>query len=233
MKKWEELPRFMQCEEVRGYYDILAKKKFSLKMKRLFDIVAGVVVLIVTAIPMLVISIKIAKESPGGVFYRQERVTTYGKKFRIHKFRTMIENADQIGSAVTVSGDSRITPTGAFLRKYRLDELPQIFDVLVGNMSFVGTRPEATKFVKQYTKEMRATLLLPAGITSEASIKYKDEAELLDIADDIDKVYVEQILPGKMKYNLESIRKFSVGREIETMIKTVLVVVGIEFPDKG
>lgn len=145
----------------------------------------------------------------------------------------MIENADQIGSAVTVSGDSRITPTGAFLRKYRLDELPQIFDVLVGNMSFVGTRPEATKFVKQYTKEMRATLLLPAGITSEASIKYKDEAELLDVADDIDKVYVEQILPGKMKYNLESIRKFSVGREIETMIKTVLVVVGIEFPDKG
>lgn len=224
MRKWEELPKSMQYEEVREYYDILSKKKLSLKMKRLFDIVAGTGVLIVTAIPMLVISIKIGKESPGGVFYRQERITTYGKKFRIHKFRTMVANADQIGSTVTVSGDSRITSTGAFLRKYRLDELPQVFDVLAGNMSFVGTRPEATKYVKKYTKEMRATLLLPAGITSEASIKYKDEAELLDTADDVDKVYVEQVLPEKMKYNLESIRRFSFWREIGTMVKTVLAV---------
>ena len=138
LRKWEELPRFMQCEEVRKYYDILAKKKLSLKLKRVFDFVAGGSVLIIIAIPMAIISIKIATESPGGVFYRQERITTYGKKFRIHKFRTMVANADQIGSTVTVSGDSRITPTGAFLRKYRLDELPQVFDVLSGNMSFVG-----------------------------------------------------------------------------------------------
>ena len=224
LRKWEDLPRFMQCEEVKEYYDILAKKKLSLKLKRAFDIVAGAGILIVTAIPMLIISIKIATESAGGVLYRQERITRYGKKFRIHKFRTMVANADKIGSAVTISGDSRITPTGAFLRKYRLDELPQVFDVLAGNMSFVGTRPEATKYVKKYTKEMRATLLMPAGITSEASIRYKDEAELLDAADDVDKVYVEKVLPEKMKYNLESIRKFSLWRELMTMIKTVLVI---------
>ena len=232
MRKWEELPKFMQYEEVREYYDILSKKKLSLKMKRLFDIVVGTGVLIVTAVPMLIISIKIAMESPGGVFYRQERITAYGKKFRIHKFRTMVANADQIGSAVTVSGDTRITQTGKFLRKYRLDELPQIFDVLSGDMSFVGTRPEATKYVKKYTKEMRATLLLPAGITSEASIRYKDEAELLDAADDVDRVYVKQVLPEKMKYNLDSIRKFSFWREIGTMIKTVLAVFGMDFPEK-
>lgn len=225
LRKWEDLPRFMQCEEVKEYYDILAKKKLSLKLKRAFDIVAGAGILIVTAIPMLIISIKIATESAGGVLYRQERITRYGKKFRIHKFRTMVANADKIGSAVTISGDSRITPTGAFLRKYRLDELPQVFDVLAGNMSFVGTRPEATKYVKKYTKEMRATLLMPAGITSEASIRYKDEAELLDAADDVDKVYVEKVLPEKMKYNLESIRKFSLWRELMTMIKTVLAVI--------
>ena len=229
MRKWEDLPKFMQCEEVREYYDILAKKKFSLRLKRIFDVVAATIVLIITAIPMLIISIKIATESKGGVFYRQERVTAYGKKFRIHKFRTMVANADQIGSAVTVSGDSRVTPTGAFLRKYRLDELPQVFDVLNGDMSFVGTRPEVPKYVKKYTREMRATLLLPAGITSEASIRYKDEAELLDAAEDVDQVYVKKVLPGKMKYNLESIRKFSFVGELATMVRTVLAVLGKDY----
>lgn len=229
MKKWEELPKFMQCDEVKEYYDILSKKKLSLRLKRDFDIVAATCILIITAIPMIIIAIRIATESKGGVFYRQERVTTYGKKFKIHKFRTMVANADQIGSAVTVSGDNRITPTGAFLRKYRLDELPQVFDVLSGNMSFVGTRPEVTKYVKKYTKEMRATLLLPAGITSEASIRYKDEAELLDAADDVDKVYIEQVLPGKMKYNLESIRRFSFFGEIATMFRTVFAVLGKDY----
>lgn len=229
MKKWEELPKFMQCDEVKEYYDILSKKKLSLRLKRAFDIVAATCILIITAIPMIIIAIRIATESKGGVFYRQERVTTYGKKFKIHKFRTMVANADQIGSAVTVSGDNRITPTGAFLRKYRLDELPQVFDVLSGNMSFVGTRPEVTKYVKKYTKEMRATLLLPAGITSEASIRYKDEAELLDAAEDVDRVYVEEVLPGKMKYNLQSIKKFSFLGEIVTMFRTVFAVLGKEY----
>lgn len=229
MRKWEDLPEFMKCAEVKEYYDILSKKKISLVLKRAFDIVAGVGVLAVTAIPMLVIGIKIATESKGGVFYRQERVTTYGKKFKIHKFRTMVANADQIGSAVTVSGDSRITPTGAFLRKYRLDELPQVFDILSGNMSFVGTRPEVVKYVKKYKPEYLATLLLPAGITSEASIRYKDEAELLNVATDVDKVYVNDVLPGKMRYNLESIKKFGFWREILTMFRTVFAVLGKEY----
>lgn len=224
MRKWEDLPEFMKCDEVKEYYNILSRKKVSLILKRGFDLVAGVGVLVVTAIPMLVIGIKIATESEGGIFYRQERVTTYGKKFKIHKFRTMVANADKIGSAVTVSGDNRITPTGAFLRKYRLDELPQVFDILSGNMSFVGTRPEVVKYVKKYKPEYFATLLLPAGITSEASIKYKDEAELLDAAEDVDEVYITKVLPEKMKYNLSSIRKFSFLGEIATMIKTVFAV---------
>ena len=215
LRNWDDLPRFMQCEEVREYYDILVKKKLSLKLKRAFDVVAGVCVLIVTVIPMLIIAIKVAVESPGGVFYRQERITTYGKKFRIHKFRTMVANADKIGSTVTVSGDSRITPTGAFLRKYRLDELPQVFDVLSGNMSFVGTRPEATKYVKKYKPEYYATLLLPAGITSETSIRYKDEAQLLDVAEDVDRV--------------QYIRKFSFLGEINTMLRTCFAVLGKDY----
>ena len=229
MRKWEELPHFMQCEEVKEYYEILAKKSLSLRLKRIFDVLAAVGILIITAIPMMVIAIKITKESPGGVFYRQERVTRYGKKFRIHKFRTMVANAEQMGSLVTVSDDSRITPTGAFLRKYRLDELPQVFDVLTGNMSFVGTRPEVVKYVKRYTKEMYATLLLPAGITSEASIRYKDEAMLLDTSEDIDTIYVEKILPGKMKWNLESIKKFSFLREILTIFRTMLAMLGKDY----
>ncbi len=195
MRKWEELPDFMQCDEVREYYDILSKKKFSLGIKRIFDLVAATGMLVVCAVPMLLIGIRIVSESEGGVFYRQVRVTRYGKKFWIHKFRTMVANADKIGTAVTVANDPRVTPTGAFLRKYRLDELPQLFDVLEGNMSFVGTRPEVPKYVGKYTKEMRATLLLPAGITSEASIRYKDEAEELgEKREDTDKVYVEKVL---------------------------------------
>lgn len=229
MKKWEELPKYMQCPEVREYYDILQKKKIGLFFKRAFDIVAGLGVLILTAIPMAVIAVMIKLDSPGPVFYRQERVTTYGKRFRIHKFRTMVSNADKIGTAVTVGNDSRITKVGARLRGYRLDELPQVFDVLSGDMSFVGTRPEAVRYVEQYEKEYFATLLLPAGITSEASIRYKDEAELLDAADDPDKVYVEDIIPQKMKYNLKSIKEFSFWGDIATMFRTVFAVLGKEY----
>lgn len=229
LKKWENLPEWMQCPEVKEYYDILAKKKGSLILKRIFDVVVAFILLVILAIPMLIIAIRITTDSPGGVFYRQERVTTNGQHFRIHKFRTMVANADKIGSHVTVGNDSRITKIGGFLRKYRLDELPQVIDVLQGTMSFVGTRPEAVKYVEAYTNEMKATLLLPAGITSEASIRYKDEAELLDGADDVDKVYIEQVLPGKMKYNLDSIREFGFFRDIATMARTVLAVAGKEY----
>lgn len=224
LRKWDDLPEFMKCSEVREYYDILSKKKISLILKRLFDVIVAGVLLIILAIPMLVIAVMIKLDSQGPVFYRQERVTTYGKHFKIHKFRTMVSNADKIGSAVTVGNDSRITRVGAKLRDLRLDELPQVLDVLNGNMSFVGTRPEAVKYVEKYKPEYYATLLLPAGITSEASIRYKDEAELLDVADDVDRAYVEKVLPGKMEYNLESINKFSFIEEIRTMFRTVFAV---------
>ncbi len=224
LKNWEDLPDFMRVDEVRPYYEVLKRHKGSLILKRAFDVVAGSVLLVILAIPMSVIAIEIKRDSPGPVFYRQERVTTYGKKFKIHKFRTMVDGADRKGSTVTVDHDSRITNVGAKLRDKRLDELPQLFDVLDGNMSFVGTRPEAVKYVKQYGKYNKAyyaTLLLPAGITSEASIKYKDEARLLEEADDVDLVYMRDVLPGKMKWNLESIKKFSFLGEIGTMFKTV------------
>ena len=175
-KDWNNLPEFMKCDEVRVYYEILKKRKLSLYIKRVFDVVVALMLIIVLAIPMLIVAIMIKKDSKGPVFYRQERVTAYGKKFKIHKFRTMVSNAEKIGPTVTMVEDSRITQVGAKLRRFRIDEFPQIFDVLLGNMSFVGTRPEAVKYVSQYTNEMIATLLLPAGITSEASIKYKNEA---------------------------------------------------------
>lgn len=229
LRKWEDLPAFMQCEEVREYYDILAKKKGALVLKRVFDVVVAVIMLIILAIPMLIIAAMIKVDSPGPVFYRQERVTTYGKRFRIHKFRTMVDDADHKGSTVTVDHDSRITKVGAKLRDKRLDELPQLFDVLDGNMSFVGTRPEAVKYVKQYEKYNKAyyaTLLLPAGITSEASIAFKDEASLLDglASEEVDKVYMANVLTTKMQWNLRSIKKFSFWGELGTMIRTVFAV---------
>lgn len=197
LKKWEALPDLMKNDEVRVYYNSLQKKKVSMFLKRVIDLVGGVILLIILAIPMGIIAVMIKLDSEGPVFYRQERVTTYGKHFKIHKFRTMVSNADKIGSAVTVGNDSRITKVGAKLRGCRLDELPQVFDLISGDMSFVGTRPEAVKYVKEYKPEYMATLLLPAGITSEASIRYKDEAELLDGAEDVDKVYIEEVLQEK------------------------------------
>ncbi|MCI9166869.1 MAG: sugar transferase [Dorea sp.] len=223
-REWEELPKGMQKPEVREYYEILSKKRLSLKVKRVFDVTAAEVLLVMFGPVLAVLAVLIKLDSKGPVFYRQERVTAYGKKFRIHKLRTMVADADRIGAAVTVGGDSRITKVGAFLRRYRLDEVPQLIDVLKGDMSFVGTRPEVAKYVRKYTNEMRATLLLPAGITSEASIRYKDEAELLDGAEDVDRVYVEKVLPGKMEWNLKSIRDFSVVEEIILMFQTVFAV---------
>lgn len=229
LKKWNDLPEFMRCEEVKTYYNILSRKKGSLILKRLFDVIVAGILLVLLAIPMLVIAVSIKIDSKGPVFYRQERITRYGKKFQIHKFRTMVENADKIGTAVTVDSDLRITRVGSKIREYRLDELPQVIDVLSGNMSFVGTRPEVTKYVEQYNNEMFATLLLPAGITSEASIRYKDEAKLLNAAYDVDQMYVEKVLPSKMKYNLESIKGFCFWTDIKTMSRTVFAVLGREY----
>lgn len=229
LKKWDDLPESIKIPEVRPYWEALDKCRSQLVLKRTFDILVSIVLLVILAIPMLVIAILIKVDSVGSVFYRQERVTKYGKHFRIHKFRTMVSNADKIGSAVTVGNDSRITKVGMKLRHLRLDEFPQLFDVLAGTMSFVGTRPEAVKYVEKYKPEYNATLLLPAGITSEASIRYKDEEKLLSLSEDTDKVYVEDILPSKMKWNLDSILRFGFFKDILTMFRTVFAVLGKEY----
>ncbi len=229
LKRWDDLPDFMRVDEVRPYWEILSRKRGQLILKRIFDLIVSLILLVILAIPMAVIAILIKKDSEGPVFYRQERVTTYGRHFRIHKFRTMVSNADEIGTAVTVGNDSRITKVGARLRGHRLDELPQVIDVIKGDMSFVGTRPEAVKYVERYKPEFNATLLMPAGITSEASIRYKDEDKLLNAADKVDEVYMNQVLPEKMKWNLESIRRFRFLREILTMFRTVFAVMGKDY----
>ena len=221
LPKWEELPDDMRTEAVKPYYDALSRRKAGLFFKRVFDIFASLDLIILLGIPMIIIAIMIKCDSKGPVFFRQERVTSYGAKFRIHKFRTMVNNADKIGTSVTVDNDVRITKVGAKLRDHRLDEFPQLFDVLAGNMSFVGTRPEVVKYVERYTDEMNATLLMPAGITSIASIEYKDEAELLEKAEDADEVYVNDILPDKMKYNLASVKEFGFFKDIGVLFKTV------------
>lgn len=225
MRKWNDLPKEMQVEQVKKYYEILQCHKGSLLAKRTFDIiVASLLVLILSPI-LLLLSILIKIDSPGPVMFRQVRVTTYGKPFRIFKFRTMVNNADKIGTQVTTKGDSRVTRMGKMLRGCRLDELPQLFNVLKGEMSFVGTRPEVEKYVAHYTDEMKATLLMPAGITSRASIEYKDEERLLESAENADEVYIHQVLPEKMKYNLRAIEKFSFWDDIKTMFATVIAVI--------
>lgn len=229
LKPWEKLPDDMRIDEVHPYWEILNKKHGQLVLKRVFDIIVSFLLLLLFLIPMAAIALWIKLDSPGPIFYRQERVTTNSRYFRIHKFRTMVSNADKIGTAVTVGGDPRITRVGAKLRRIRLDELPQLIDVLQGTMSFVGTRPEAVKYVEKYKDEWMATLLLPAGITSECSIRYKDEDRLLDGAEDPDRVYVEEVLPKKMKLNLASLREFSLGAEFKTMVRTVLAVMGKEY----
>ena len=228
LKKWEQLPKEMQTEEVRKYYDILKKKKVSLFFKRIFDILVSAVLLIILSPVFLILAIAIKFDSRGPVFYRQVRVTQYNKKFKIFKFRSMVQNADK-GSQVTVNGDARVTRVGKIVRKCRLDEISQLIDVFRGKMTFVGTRPEVPKYTAQYTAEMMATLLLPAGVTSLASIYYKDEAELLDGVEDTDKVYIEKILPGKMYYNLKGMEQFSFWSDIKVMFMTVLAVLGKEY----
>ena len=225
MISWEKLPPQMQTEAVKPYYEILQKKQIGLIFKRLFDIVVSLIMLLILSPVFLILAIAIKLDSKGPVFYRQVRVTQYGKEFRIFKFRTMVNNADKIGSQVTVGGDSRITRVGKVIRECRLDEIGQLLNILGGSMTFVGTRPEVPKYVEKYTSEMWATLLLPAGVTSEASIRYKDEAALLDAAEDVDATYIQDVLPGKMKYNLRSIQEYSFFKDIKTMFQTVFAVV--------
>lgn len=222
--KWEKLPAQMQREEVKEFYDILQKKRGSLVAKRIFDLIFSVLLLVLLSPFMLMIAIAVKCTSPGEIIFRQTRVTTYGKRFQIYKFRTMVSDAPQKGSQVTVKGDSRVTGVGHFLRKVRLDELPQLLNILKGEMSFVGTRPEVEKYVEAYTPQMYATLLMPAGVTSPASIRYKDEERLLSGEGNPDEIYCNQILPEKMKYNLEYIREFSFWKDIVILFQTVIAI---------
>ncbi len=221
---WDELPDAMKNAAVRPYYDSLRCKRLQLFMKRCFDVVASAFLLILLSPIFLVLAIAIKFDSPGPVFYRQERVTQYGKRFRIFKFRTMCDLADQMGSAVTTGGDSRITRVGAKIRDYRLDEISQLIDVLRGTMTFVGTRPEVPRYTEKYTDEMMATLLLPAGVTSTASIEFKDEAKMLDSSDNVDKAYVELVLPQKMSYNLEDVLRVGALHDLSLLVKTIAAV---------
>ena len=226
LKKWEDIPKELQKQEVKKYYDLLKKKRGSLLLKRIFDIVVSSLMIVLLSPVLLGIAIWIKTDSKGPVFYRQERITQYGRKFRIFKLRTMVTNADKMGTLVTTKNDSRITKVGEKIRKCRLDELPQLFNIWLGEMSFVGTRPEVQKYVDAYTDEMMATLLLPAGVTSLASINYRDEDELLEEYVDenhsVDEVYIEKILPQKMKYNLEYIKTFNILEDIKLCVKTVI-----------
>lgn len=232
LKKFDALPPEFKTNSVAAYYKKLNNRKVSLAVKRIFDVVVSLIAFVFLIPFYLIIAVLIKFDSPGKVFYKQTRITTYGRTFEIYKFRTMVENADKIGSLVTVNGDARITRVGKLLRKYRLDETPQLINIIRGDMSFVGTRPEVKKYVDSYTDEMYATLLLPAGVTSLASIYYKDEERLLSESGDTDYTYINHILPEKMHYNLEYINKFSFFYDIKLMVMTVLAVCGVEFKEK-
>lgn len=225
LKKWDEMPANLKNEEVKKYYDIIIEKKISLIIKRVFDILVSLLLLIILLPIFIILSIVIKIDSKGPVFFRQERVTEYGRVFKIFKFRTMVSGADKIGSQVTVKDDCRITRSGKLLRKIRIDEIPQLINILIGDMSFVGTRPEVLKYVELYTNEMKATLLMKAGVTSLASIKFKDEEKLLQSSDDVDKSYIENVLPKKMEYNLEYIKKFNFFYDIKLMFMTVKAII--------
>lgn len=231
LKEFKELPKEMQNDSVLKYYDVLKQKKIMLLLKRFLDFIGSLILLILLSPILIILAILIKIDSKGPVFYRQERVTTNGKIFKIFKFRTMIQDADKRGALITGKQDSRITRIGNKIRKCRLDELPQLINILKGEMSFVGTRPEVKKYVDMYTDEMKATLLMPAGVTSMASIKFKDEDEIISKQTKsdktIDEAYVNDILPEKMKWNLEYIKKFSIFEDLKICIETIGKVVKI------
>ena len=225
LDSWDQISASLKNPIVKTYYDKLDKKRFSLLMKRGFDLLFSFLLIIFLCPIMLILSIWIKVDSKGPVFYLQTRVTKNNRDFNIFKFRTMVPNADQLGSQVTVRNDPRVTKVGHFLRKYRLDELPQLMNIFKGDMSFVGTRPEVRRYVDDYTQEMKATLLLPAGVTSLASITYKDEQELLDLSADVDETYLKEILPQKMSYNLRYLANYSFKEDLSILLKTVKEVI--------
>ena len=207
LREWTNLPDKMRTKEVRKYYNILVKRSAWFRAKRILDvIVASIMFAVLCTADAYCRGIDKAGFS-GTCIFQAGACNPVRKDFRIYKFRTMVNNASRMGTQVTVSNDARITRVGRWLRKLRIDEFPQLFNILAGDMTLVGTRPEVLKYVDAYTPEMYATLLLPAGLTSRTSIAYKDEERLLSNAEDADKVYIEEVLPAKMRYNLESLKK--------------------------
>lgn len=221
-KQWQKLPKNMQNEAVKPYFDIIVKKKFTLFVKRVLDIIISFIVLLILSPIMIVAAMAVALGSKGPVFYFQRRVGRYGKEFSIFKFRTMVVNADKIGSHVTVGeNDPRITKVGHILRTTRIDEFPQLLNILKGDMTLVGTRPEVPRYVAEYSDEMMATLLLAPGVTGAASIAYRYENDMLKGKEDPEKYYIETILPDKMAINLDYTRNLSFWGDIKLLLRTV------------
>lgn len=222
--RYEDLPRSMKKKKVKEYFDFLQGRRFSLGAKRVFDIVVSLVILTICSPFFLILAAAIKIDSRGPVFYRQVRVGRYDQDFRIFKFRTMVANADKIGLSLTTGNDPRITRVGRLIRKCRLDEFSQILNVLCGDMSLVGPRPEVRKYVESYRPEYMATLLVRPGITATSSIAFRNEDEILNKGGDPEEIYVREILPEKMALNLEYLRHISVFHDIKIMFQTVFAV---------
>ena len=228
MRTEHQMPQFMKNHYTLEAVKVLEKKKVTLIFKRLFDICLSLILLVILSPVFLVLAICIKLEDGGPIFYRQQRITTYGRVFRIFKFRTMILNADKMGPLVTQDNDSRITKIGKKIRDFRLDEIAQLINVLIGDMTFVGTRPEVQKYVDAYSEEMMVTLLLPAGITSRSSIEFRNEADKIskwiEQGFTADEAYIQKILPEKMRYNIDYISELSIAQDIKVMLQTVFAV---------
>lgn len=221
IKSYEYLPNQMQTQMVKVYYDLLSKKKKTLVIKRIIDIVLCGIITIISSPFLIIFALLIKLTSKGPVVFKQQRVGKDMKMFNIYKFRTMEKEASKKGGEITTNNDSRITTFGKFLRKINMDEMPQLFNVLKGDMSIIGTRPEVLSYVNEYSQEMFATLLLPPGMLSLASVFYKDENAMLKDVSDVHKVYVEKILPDKMQYNLQYLKTISIKEDFKLIGKSI------------
>ena len=206
--------------ELYDYKEELNSKKFVLFIKRLFDVCASFFGLLFLFIPLVVVSVLIKCTSKGPIFFRQVRVGRNGKEFRIYKFRTMVVDAEKKGLQITTKDDNRITKIGSFLRKTKLDEFPQLINVLIGEMSFVGPRPEVPKYVALYSDVQKNVLLVRPGITELASIKYRDENEMLKSSENPEDTYIKEIMPKKIEYNLEYIKNISPFYDLKLIFMT-------------
>lgn len=215
----------MTEEQRMDIADVLKRRRGRLALKRVMDIAISGAALCVLWPVLLLIALAIVIDDPGPVFYRQVRVGRGGKEFRIFKFRTMVVDADKKGLQITVGRDSRITRVGAFLRKTKLDELAQLLNVFLGQMSFVGPRPEVPRYVAMYTPYQRQVLLVRPGITDYASIAYRNENDLLAGAEDPERMYVEEIMPAKLELNMKYLRRVSPLEDIRLILATIAAVI--------